>query len=324
MILYLHFGDPQPDATYRQLLDMIGEFTPVAQALPPDAALADVSGSTRYFDRDAAGLAALIRMRAAAVHGLDVTVGIGPNPLLAQLAAHRGAPGAVRCVPDDPEAIARFLTGLPAAALPGVGPATARTLASYGLRTADQIAATPLLTLQRILGTATGRTIRERAAGIDPARVVAGAPPRTFCAEHRFVRDELDSGRQRAALTHLAEQLGARLRGERQACRSLTLTVQYADRSTTTRSRTLSESTAHSPQLRAAAHALHWSLGLQRARVRSLTLRADKLGGASSASRQLTFGPDDDKNRRIEAAADRARARFGPGAVRPASTAGLQ
>lgn len=143
MILYLHFGDPQPDATYHQLLGMIGEFTPVAQALPPDAALADVSGSIRYFDRDAAGLAALIRMRAAAVHGLDMTVGIGPNPLLAQLAAHRGTPGAVRTVPDDPAAITRFLAGLPAAALPGVGPATARTLASYGLHTADQIAATP-------------------------------------------------------------------------------------------------------------------------------------------------------------------------------------
>ena len=114
MILYLHFGDPQPDATYRHLLGMIGEFTPVVQALPPDAALADVSGSTRYFDRDAAGLAALIRMRAAAVHDLDVTVGIGPNPLLAQLAAHRGEPGAVRAVLDDPEAITRFLTGLPA------------------------------------------------------------------------------------------------------------------------------------------------------------------------------------------------------------------
>ncbi|MFI8271595.1 DNA polymerase Y family protein, partial [Streptomyces rubiginosohelvolus] len=261
---------------------------------------------------------------AAALHGLDVTVGIGPNPLLARLAAHRGEPGAIRTVPDDPEAVTRFLAGLPASALPGVGPATARTLASYGLRTADQIAATPLLTLQRILGTATGRTLRERAAGIDPARVVASAPPRTFSAEHRFERDELDATRQRAALTHLAEQLGARLRGERQACRSLTLTVQYADRSTTTHNRTLSESTAHSPQLRTAAHMLHWSLGLQRARVCSLTLRAGELGDAASASRQLTFGPDDDRARRIEAAADRARARFGPGAVRPASTAGLR
>ena len=73
---------------------------------------------------------------------------------------------------------------------------------------------------------------------------------------------------------------------------------------------------------------MHLALGLQRARVRSLTLRASELGDATSASRQLFFGldgtPDDDKTRRIEAAADRARARFGPGAVRPASTAGLR
>nr|WSZ95280.1 hypothetical protein OH820_06040 [Streptomyces sp. NBC_00857] len=322
MILYLHFG-PQPEETYRQLIGILAEFTPVVQALPPDAALADVSGSVRYFERDAAGLAALIRMRAAAVLDVDTTIGIAPNPLLAQLVAHRGPPGTVRAVPDDPGTIAAFLTGLPVAALPGVGPATARALASYGLSAADQIAATPLLTLQRILGTAAGRQLHQRAAGIDPTRVTPGAPPHTFHAEHRFSRDELDPDRQRGALTHLAERLGARLRGERQVCRSLVLTVQYADHSTTTRSRTLPEPTAHSPQLRAAAHALHLTLGLQRARVRRVTLRAEGLRDAGAASRQLTFGPDDDKARRIEAAADRARARFGPGSVRPASTAGI-
>ncbi|MGW2847258.1 DNA polymerase Y family protein [Streptomyces sp. NPDC001108] len=324
MILYLHFGDPQPEPTYRQLLDIVGEFTPMGQALPPDAALADVSGSVRYFDRDAAGIAALIRMRVAARFDLDTTVGIGPNPLLAQLAAHRGAAGAIRTVPDDPGAVAAFLTGLPAAALPGVGPATARTLASYGLVTADRIAATPLLTLQRILGTAAGRQLHRRAAGLDPTRVVPGSPPPTFSAEHRFVRDELDPDRQRGALTHLAERLGSRLRTERRACQALTLTVQYADRSTTTRSRTLPEATAHSPRLREAAHALHGTLGLQRARVRCLTLRAEKLCDEGAVSRQLSFGPEDDRAHRIEAAADRARARFGPDAVRPASTAGLR
>ncbi len=107
----------------------------------------------------------------------------------------------------------------------------------------------------------------------------------------------------------------------------LTLTVQYADRTgqaSITRSRTLPEATAHTPQLRATAHALHGALGLQRARVRSLALRAGDLGDAASTSRQLTFGPDDDRARRIEAAADRARARFGAGAVRPASTAGMR
>ncbi|MFD9069802.1 hypothetical protein [Streptomyces lasiicapitis] len=83
------------------------------------------------------------------------------------------------------------------------------------------------------------------------------------------------------------------------------------------------EPTAHSPQLRLATYALYATLGLQRARVRGVTLRADGLSDAHSAARQLTFGTGDDKTRRIEAAADRARARFGPNAVRPASTAGL-
>ncbi|WP_405538423.1 hypothetical protein OG787_39095 [Streptomyces sp. NBC_00075] len=323
MILYVHFGSPCPEETFLQLLDLLGEITPVVQALPPDAAFADVSGSTRYFDRDATGLAAVIRMRAAAGCDADCTIGVAPNPLLARLAATRGAPGAIRTVPDTPRGITAFLAGLPVAALPDVGPATVRTLASYGLTTLDTIAVAPPATLQRILGTAAGRQLHQRAAGIDPTRVIPGAPPRSLSAEHRFGRDELDPGRQRGALAHLAERLGAQLRGEHQVCRSLTLTVRYADHSTTTRSRTLPEPTAHGPQLRSVTYALYATLGLQRARVRGIMLRADGLFDADSATRQLTFGTGDDRAYRIEAAADRARARFGPGAVRPASTAGM-
>ncbi|WP_217207523.1 hypothetical protein [Streptomyces sp. AC550_RSS872] len=322
MILYIHFG-PCREEMFRQLLGMLGEVTPVVQGLPPDAAYVDVSGSVRYFDRDATELAALIRMRAAAGFDADCTIGVAPNPLLAQLAANRGAPGAIRTIPDTPQDIVAFLAGLPAAALPGVGPATVRTLASYGLTTLDTIAVTPLSTLQRILGTAAGRQLHQRAAGIDPTRVTPGALPRSLCAEHHFGRDELNPDQQRRVLSHLVERLGTQLRSEQQVCRSLSLTVRYADHSTTTRNRTLSEPTAHSPQLRLATYALYATLGLQRARVRGITLRADGLFDANSATRQLTFGTSDDKTRRIEAAADRARARFGPNAVRPASTAGL-
>jgi len=87
--------------------------------------------------------------------------------------------------------------------------------------------------------------------------------------------------------------------------------------------RTLPEPAGHSPQLRLATYALYATLGLQRAGVRGIVLRADGLFDENSATRQLTFGTNDAKTRRIEAAADRARARFGPNAVRPASTAGL-
>lgn len=99
--------------------------------------------------------------------------------------------------------------------------------------------------------------------------------------------------------------------------RPLALIVRYADHSTTTREPHPARThRAHSPQLRSVTYALHAALGLQRARVRGITLRAKALFDAGSATRQLTFGASDDKARRIEAAADRARARFGPDAVR--------
>lgn len=70
-----------------------------------------------------------------------------------------------------------------------------------------------------------------------------------------------------------------------------------------------------------AAYAVYESLGLQRARVRTLALRADALQPAADATRQLTLDNADDKPLAIEAVADRARARFGHGVLYPASLA---
>ncbi|MGP3926996.1 DNA polymerase Y family protein [Streptomyces sp. 8N616] len=307
--------------TYEGLLGLLREFSPVIEALPPDAALVDVRGALRYFRRDAAGIAALVRVRALARYGVDCTIGVAANPLLARMAAHDPAPGAapIRTAPDDPGAVADFLARKPATALHGVGQATARTLAAYGLDSVERIAAAPPATLQRILGAAAGRRVHERARGIDPTPVTPNAPARSIGAEHRFDRDELDPDARRRALLTLAHELGVRLRTESQVARALTLTVRYADRSTTTRTRALPEPTAHGPALTAAAYALHDALALQRARVRTVSLRAEDLASAELAAHQLTFDAADEKSRRVEAVADRARARFGASAIRPAS-----
>ncbi|MFF5131693.1 hypothetical protein ACFY41_32820 [Streptomyces syringium] len=325
-VLYVHFhaaggtGTALDEETYDGLLALLTEVTPVVQALPPDAALMDVRGAVRYFGHDAAELAELLRVRTLAHYSVDCTVGIADNPMLARMAAQDGASGAVRELPGDREAVAAFLARKPAAALYGVGPATARTLCSYGLDSIGRIAAAPLSALQRILGATAGRRIHERAHGIDPTPVTPDERARSMGAEHRFTHDELDAEYRRRALLTLADGLGARLREGRQVARGLTLTVRYADGSSTTRSRTFAEPTAHTPALTATAYALHGALGLQRARVRAVALRAEGLGDAALASRQLTFDLADDKAYRVEAAVDRARARFGVAAVGPAAT----
>ncbi|MDT0465226.1 DNA polymerase Y family protein [Streptomyces gibsoniae] len=312
---------PMYEAALPGLLGLLEEFTPVVEALPPDGALADLRGAERYFGRDAAELAALIRVRALAHHGVDCAIGAGPGPMLARMALREAAPGAVRVVPEAPGAVREFLDGLPVRALPGVGGVTARTLCEYGLDTVGKVAAAPLSTVQRLVGARAGRELHEKANGVDRGRVVPNAVSSSVAAERPFTRDELDPARHRRALLSAAEELGSRLRNLERVSRTLTLTVRYADRSSTTRSRTLAEPTAHSAALTAEAYRMYEALGLQRARVRAIALRAEGLTPAEQATHQLTFDPVDEKVRRLEEVADRARARFGPRAVMPGTLA---
>ncbi|MCX4694175.1 hypothetical protein [Streptomyces sp. NBC_01408] len=308
---------------YAGVLALLGGLTPAVQALPPEAALADVRGALRYFGCDAARLAAVLRVRALALYGVDCTVGVAGNPMLARAAAREARPGGTLVVPDEPAAVREFLAGKPVGALDGVGPKAARTLCSYGLDSVGKVAASPPAALRRILGARLGREVHERALGIDRTPVQPGAAARSIAAERPFDRDELDPVQHRRALLSLTEELGARLRtqgqgegqGQGQVCRALSLTVRCADRTTLTRTRTLPEPTAHSAALTATAYALYAGLGLQRARVRALSLRAEDLTAAERAARQLSFDPEDEKARRLEAVTDRVRARFGPHAI---------
>ncbi|MGW2239778.1 DNA polymerase Y family protein [Streptomyces sp. NPDC001759] len=310
---------PAGEAALPGLLGLLEEFTPVVEALPPDGVLADLRGAERYFGRSAVELASVIRVRALALHGVDCVIGAGPGPMLARVALRDARPGVTCAVPED--AVAEFLANRPVAALPGVGTATSRTLCEYGLDTLGRVAAAPLSTLQRLIGARAGRELHEKANGVDRGRVVPNGVSRSLATERPFPLDELDPDRHRRALLSAAGELGARLRALDKVCGALTLTVRYADRTATTRTRTLREPTAHSAALTRTTYAMYEALGLQRARVRALVLRAESLALAEQASHQLTFDPVDEKVRRVEEAADRVRAKFGPGAVIPGALA---
>jgi DNA polymerase-4 len=320
IIVYAHFHQCEQEI-YRQLFAPMGDLTPVVQALPPQAALLDLSGAVRYFDLHPTDLAQLLQLRVLARFGVTTTLGIGPNRLLATLAAHTVDRGNIEQIPDDPQAITAFLAPLPVRALPDVGPALERTLASYGLTTLADLHALPLPTLQRITSTATGRLLAERAAGRDPRTVQPQGPPATINAHRTFDHDTTSPHTTRRALLAVAVELGARLRTSGQVTRRLDLEVRYADRTTTTRSRTLTEATDHTATLQQSLYALFDSLALQRARLRSIAVRAQGLAPVESASVQLTFDRPTELKRTLEPTIDRVLARFGAQALTPAALA---
>jgi DNA polymerase IV len=315
--LYLHAG--LTEAQYADVIELVSGITPHVQAVPPDAVQLDLTSALRYFDLSPYDVVQMTMMRLKGLYGIDCSAGLAGNRMLAAMAADASAPGDTTWVPAGQAA--DWLYPRPVTALPGIGRTTAETLSRYGLHTIGQVVDLPAGTLQRLLGAAPARLLAERARGHDPRPVTPSEPAAHLVADLVLERDSLDPAQHHRAVLGLADRIGGRLRGERRITGRLTLTVRYADRSSTTRTRALAEPTNHSAALATAALGLLDSLGLQRARVRAFAVRADALLPARAAYRQLSLDPGDDRARAAEAAADRARRRFGPGAVRPATLA---
>ncbi|MEV6396924.1 ImpB/MucB/SamB family protein [Streptomyces sp. NPDC051907] len=318
-IAHLHLHAALSEDQYADVIELMSGITPHVQAIPPDAVQLDLTSALRYFDVTPYDLVQLAKLRLLALYGIESSAGLAGNRMLATMAADASAPGRTTWVPA--ERAADWLRSRPVVALPGIGRATEATLGRHGLHTIGQIADVPPATLQRLLGAGLARLLAERARGHDPRAVTPLESAAHLSADLVLERDCLDPARHHQAVLGLADQIGGRLRTERQVASRLTLTVRYADRSSTTRTRTLPEPTDHSPALVTAALGLLGGLGLQRARVRAFVIRADDLSPADRAYRQLFLDPDAERARAAEAASDRARRRFGPGAVHPAALA---
>jgi DNA polymerase-4 len=95
--------------------------------------------------------------------------------------------------------------------------------------------------------------------------------------------------------------------------------LRFADFTTITRSRTLPEHTDVARVVHATALELYTRLGLDRARLRLVGVRLEGLIDSSAGHHQLALDERPLGWREAEQAVDRASARFGAGAVRPAS-----
>ncbi|SHN11778.1 DNA polymerase Y family protein [Actinacidiphila paucisporea] len=320
-IAHLHLHGLPDDDRYADVLDLLGGITPHVQAFPPDAVQLDLTSALRYFDRDPHDLVEMAKLRLMGLYGIESSAGLAGNRMLAAMAAAVSQPGHTTRIPHDQAATDAWLRPRPVTALPGVGRATATALGTYGLHTIGHVADLPAATLQRLLGAGPARLLAERARGRDPRPVTPQAPAARMTADLVLDRDCLDPAHHHRAVLGLAEELGRRLRTEAQVASRLMLTLRYADQSATTRTRALPEPTAHSPLLAVTALGILASLGLQRARVRGYALTADRLRPAADATHQLSLDPADTRARTVEAAADRARHRFGPDVVHPATLA---
>jgi DNA polymerase-4 len=311
----------RPDfTTYTEVssgvMELFRTITPLVEPISLDEAFLDVDGARRRFGTPLQ-IATWIRARVLDEQGITCSVGIAPTKFVAKLASTHCKPDGLLVVPRDD--IVGFLHPLPVEALWGVGEKTAEALRRLGLRSVGDIARTPVPTLQRALGPTVGAHLSALSWGRDDRHVVPTEPDKSIGHEETFPRDVDDPAVVLRELLRLSERTAARLREQGYAAKTVSIKVRFADFTTITRSRTLRLPTDTGRDVYEVARALFTALGLQRARLRLVGVRAESLVPATQAARQLALGERDAGWRDADQAVDRAARRFGAGAVRPAT-----
>jgi DNA polymerase IV len=300
----------------RSVMALFRSITPLVEPVSLDEAFLDVAGTGRRLG-DPVAIGEYIRARVFDEQGITCSVGVAGTKFVAKLASTRSKPDGLLVV--RPAEVMDFLHPLPVGALWGVGAKTEEVLLRLGLRTVGDLAHVPARTLQRAVGQAAGTHLHELAWGRDPRRVVPDEPDRSTGAEETFGTDVDDPVVIHRELLHLAERTAGRLRSTGSLARTVSIKVRFADFTTITRSRTLTVPTDVGQELYDTARALFDGLGLDRARIRLVGVRAEGLVEADATARQLELGAREHGRRDAELAADRAARRFGAGAVRPAT-----
>ncbi len=297
------------------VFDIARDYTPILEPLSLDEAFLEVTGSVRRFGPPR-HIAEEIRDRVLAATGLHASFGVATCKTVAKIASDLRKPrGFVVVEPGDEAA---FLAPLPLRRLPGLGPAAERALNGLGISTLGQLAALPVDTVQRRVGRAAGRSLWERAQGIDESPVTIPGAPRSVSREETFARDVGQRAALHARIAELASDVAARLRTGGWTARTVTLKLRYSDFTTITRQETLPSATATDTTVRDAALALldtAWSGDA----VRLLGVGVTGLEGAPQLD--LFSQPVND---RIDRTLDRLRARFGHDAIRRGTGEGLR
>lgn len=297
------------------VMAVFADVTPYVEPLSLDEAFLDVAGAVRLLGRPGE-IGEHIRSRIHDEQGITCSVGVAPTKFVAKLASTRCKPDGLLVVPQAQ--VVAFLHPLPVGALWGVGDKTEQALTRLGLHTVGELAHVPVATLRRALGDALGAHLAELAWGRDPRPVQPYEPEKSIGAEQTFARDVDDPEVVRRELLRLCERVGARLRSQGYVGRTVALKLRFADFSTITRSRTLRSGTDVAREVYQTAVGLYDALGLQRSRIRLVGVRVEGLLEADQAPQQLLIDAPEQGWREAEQAVDRATARFGQGAVRPA------
>ena len=300
------------------VMAIFGTITPFVEQLSVDEAFLDIAGSMRRLGGPRE-IGELIRTTIRRELGITASVGAATTKFVAKIASTRSKPNGLLVIPGE-ETVA-YLHTLPVSALWGVGAKTQEVLARLGIRSVEDLAQTPVSSLRKLLGVS-GQHVHDLAWGRDPRPVTVTRQEKTVGAEETFAADVSDDATLHTEMLRLSHRTAARLRSAHLQCGGVAIKLRYADFSTLTRTKRLSEPTDSANAIYAAATSLLAALGDRPMSVRLVGVRADQLEPSSGSGHQLTIDRRDENWRLAESALDEVNRKFGKSAIQPAQLFG--
>ncbi len=313
--LYHHYS--------KQARAIYAEYTDLIEPMGLDEVWLDVTGSRLLFG-DGVTIAETLRQRIKAELGLTISVGVSFNKIFAKLGSDLKKPDAVTHI--SRERYREITRPLPVGELFGVGRATQRALASFGVDTIGRLADTPLSVLECKFGK-NGRTLWKNANGEDQSPVAHmndGLPMKTVGHGVTTSRDLENEAEVWRVILQLTQDLGHRLRSCQKQAYGVSVAVRDAKLCWKQWQEKLSLPTQNAGKIASAAFALfqrgyRWHLP-----VRSVTVTAIDLQ-TQNAPLQMDLFADTaalERQERLDVCVESIRNRYGATAIHPAILCG--
>lgn len=258
---------------------ILRDYSPLVESFGLDEAFIEIiaEGGADPFP-NALVIAREIKARIKKELGINVSVGVAPNKLLAKLSCELGKPNGFYSLAEAD--VERTLKDLPARKLWGVGPKTEARLKELGVHTVGELSKLPVQHLEKNFGPIIGRTLHEHSRGVDASPVVPFHEPESIGREVTFEHDTADLYLIKETLYALTEDVVARLKAEGYKAQTVTIKIRYSDFRTITLSKTVEEMTDSLNDIWFKAVELLEAAEFPKA-VRLVGVKVSKLGGRS-------------------------------------------
>ncbi len=222
------------------------QYTPDVEVYSIDEAFLDVTTTHHLFGGPEA-IGYSIKQRIKEKFGINCTVGIGSNILIAKLASDISKPDGLRWI--KPEDVNNVLEALPLKELWGIGSRLSEKLNELGIETCGQLGRTPASLLRNKFGII-GEHLKAMGMGLcNRPLYVKEQEPKSIGHSMTFSKDLSQRNEIEAEILKLSEMVGRRARQYKFKGRKVTLIVRYSDFRTFSKQTTLSYYTNHTREI---------------------------------------------------------------------------